>query len=123
MFAASLLASALLCSVVSTTPVVVNNAPITLSLSRRLNLTGTGNLLLHDQARAKSLLARVGAGTDSNKISLPNLEIEPLDNQVVTYIAAIGVGTPPTTCQYFDTYNAEAYRMSLSDELILDTGR
>lgn len=92
MFTTSLLTVFLLCSVASTTPVVIRDSPIKLPLTRRLNVTSINNLLKHDQARAAALRARaLGA-------LAPIVGNEPVNNQAVTYVGAIGVGTPPTTC-------------------------
>jgi hypothetical protein len=88
-----------LCLVVSTTPVVIRNSPIRLPLTRRLNVTSISNLLKHDQARARTLRARAVVGHTSI-VSAPIVGNEPVNNQAVTYVAAIGIGTPPTTCQY-----------------------
>jgi cathepsin E len=99
MFPTSLLTVLLLCSVVSTTPVVIRSSPIRLPLTRRLNVTSIHNLLQHDQARAQALRVRVGAHVN-NPLAPTIIGNEPVDNQAVTYIAAIGVGTPPTTCEY-----------------------
>jgi cathepsin E len=96
MFTTSLLPVLLLCSVVSTTPIVVRNSPVRLPLTRRLNTTWLGNLLQHDQARARALRARVDISLSSAAI----VGDEPVDNQLFTYVAAIGVGSPPTTCEY-----------------------
>jgi cathepsin E len=94
MFTSSLLALLLLCSVVSTTPIVIRNSPIRVPLTRRLNVTSVSNLLKHDQARAKALQAR------TRVVSTAIVGNEPVDNQAVTYVGAIGIGTPPTTCEY-----------------------
>jgi cathepsin E len=100
MFAASLLTFLLSSSVILTTAVVIRNTPITLPVARRLNLTSNRNLLQHDQARVKTLLTRAdnrAAGTQFDSSIIVN---EPVDNQAVSYIAAIGIGTPPTTCKF-----------------------
>lgn len=99
MFTTSLLTVLLLCSVVSTNAVVIHDSPVRLPLTRRLNVTSLGNLVLHDQARAKALRARAGASAGVS-FSTAIVGNEPVDNQAVTYVAAIGVGTPPTTCEY-----------------------
>ncbi|KAF8236774.1 aspartic peptidase A1 [Tricholoma matsutake] len=98
MFTTSLLTVLLLCSVVSTNAVVIHDSPVRLPLTRRLNVTSLGNLVLHDQARAKALRARAGASAGVS-FSTAIVGNEPVDNQAVTYVAAIGVGTPPTTYQ------------------------
>ena len=97
MFPTSLLTvTLLLCAVgVSTTPVIVRHSPIRLPLTRRLNVTSVHNLLRHDQARAKTLRTRANL-----RLFPPIVGGEPVDNQAVSYVAAIGVGTPPTTCEH-----------------------
>jgi hypothetical protein len=47
--------------------------------------------------RAKALHARVEALAASTEHSPSAIVNEPVDNQAISYIAAIGVGTPPTT--------------------------
>ena len=84
---------------VAANPVIFNRSPVTLPLSRRLNLTSTHNLLRHDQARAKAIKSRgssLKTGKDHDARAIIN---EPVDNQAVAYIASIGVGSPPTTCK------------------------
>ncbi|KAI9068654.1 aspartic peptidase A1 [Trametes sanguinea] len=66
-------------------------------MAKRFNLTGTKTLLSHDQARARSLRARATStkvGTDFVEDANGNV---PVDNQVVSYVASVGVGNPPTT--------------------------
>ena len=83
---------------VAANPVIVSRSPVTLPLSRILNLTSTHNLLRHDQARAKALKSRGSSkkGKDHDARAVVN---EPIDNQGFTYVASIGVGSPPTTCK------------------------
>ena len=83
---------------VAANPVIINRSPVTLPLLRVLNLTSTHNLLRYDQARAKALKSRGSSkkGKDHDARAVVN---EPIDNQVFTYVASIGVGSPPTTCK------------------------
>ena len=84
---------------VAANPVIVSRSPVTLPLSRILNLTSIHNLLRHDQERAKALKSRGSSsktGKDHDARAVIN---EPVDNQAVAYIASIGVGSPPTTCK------------------------
>ncbi|KAF8879852.1 aspartic protease [Infundibulicybe gibba] len=83
---------------VSANPVVIRNSPVTLPLSRRLNLTSVHNLLRHDQARARGLRAR-------SKLNIDAVINEPVDNQAITYIASVGVGSPAVTCTYIGISN------------------
>ncbi|KAG1754954.1 aspartic peptidase domain-containing protein [Suillus paluster] len=85
--AASLLTTLLLAMSIAASPVEVRDSPITLPIARRLNTpSGTINLLEHDQARAASL-KNVGTST----LLSPT--------EAVSYVAAVGVGSPATTYQ------------------------
>ncbi|KAF8879842.1 aspartic protease [Infundibulicybe gibba] len=84
-----------LANAVSANPVVIRGSPVTLPLSRRLNLTSVHNLLRHDQVRARNLRAR--AERKLNPRSNDAVINEQVDNQAVTYIASVGVGSPATT--------------------------
>ena len=91
----SLLSSLLLLAVgVAANPVVINRSPVTLPLAKKYNFTSINNLVKHDQARAQALKSRA-----FRKGSVPDTGTdEPITNQVVTYVASAGVGTPPTYC-------------------------
>ncbi|KAH0591103.1 Polyporopepsin [Termitomyces sp. J132] len=101
MFAASsLLATLLLALAVSANPVVVRDSPVKLPLARRLNVTSVHNLIRHDLTRAKHLRTRAEAlskGVSAGVFSSDAIVDESVDNQVVSYIASIGVGSPATT--------------------------
>jgi len=85
---------------VSGNPLIMDRSPITLPITRRLNLTSPHNLLRHDQARARALRAR--GTTKSLGMSLENDDVfnQAINNQVTTYLASVGVGDPPTTCMF-----------------------
>lgn len=103
MIATSLLTVLFLGSAVSSSPVVqIRNSPISVPLTRTLNATSLSihNLLQRDQARVQALRAQVGASVDLSLSSATVIGNEPVDNQAVSYIASIGVGSPPTTCKY-----------------------
>ncbi|KAG2124020.1 aspartic peptidase domain-containing protein [Suillus clintonianus] len=90
--AASLLTTLLLALSIAASPVEVRNSPITLPIARRLNTSGgTINLLQHDQSRAAALknAAASNIGRRAGSIAVTN--------DAVTYIAAVGVGSPATT--------------------------
>jgi len=104
MFPTTLLTTLLLALSVAANPVLVNRSPVTLPISRRLNLTGlTGahNLVRNDQNRAKALRARSAAKAAGVPFKLEGAASinEQVSNQVVTYIASVGVGSPATTYQ------------------------
>ncbi|KAI0703854.1 acid protease [Cerioporus squamosus] len=74
--------------------VIRKTSPVTLPFARRLNLTGTANLLQHDQARAKALKA--GAMTSPGKLRKTPIIDVPATNQLAEYVTTVGVGSPPT---------------------------
>ena len=86
----TLLTTLLFALSVAASPVLVNRSPVTLALSRLVNLTSIHNLVRHDQNRAKAL-----KGDWRGTVN------EPIENQAVSYVASVGVGSPPTTCKYY----------------------
>jgi cathepsin E len=82
---------------VAANPVLVNRSPVTLPLSRRVNLTSVHNLVRHDQARAKALIARATAKAAGRPFHDRAVINEQIENRAINYIASVGVGTPPTT--------------------------
>jgi hypothetical protein len=122
MFPTTLLTTLVFTLSVAGSPTPVDRSPVTLPLSRHLNLTSIHNLVLHDQARAKGLIAGVIAKILGG--SPPHNE--QIYNQAVSYTASVGVGSPPTTCKhYFYFLNfLSLYLLDLEiDSLIIDTGR
>nr|GAT57455.1 aspartic proteinase [Mycena chlorophos] len=87
----------------SPAPVVVRENLISLPLSRKFNLDGSLNFAEQDAKRARALKANGHA--KSSGLSSDAVVSEPVSNQVVSYIASVGVGSPATTY-----------------ELIVDTG-
>ena len=67
-----------------------------------MNTTGIPNLLAVDQARAKALKARAKSNPGGLKFPIAPAESIPATNQVVDYVASVGVGNPPTECKCFD---------------------
>ena len=96
MFPTTLLTTLFFALSVAASPVLVNRSLVTLPLTRLVNLTSLHDLVLHDQARAKALIAKVIA----KATGLP-LHNEPVVNQAVSYTASVGVGSPPTTCKHY----------------------
>jgi cathepsin E len=95
---ATLLTTVLLALAVAAEPILVKKSLVTLPISRRINLNGL-NILEHDQLRAKALRATGEArasGTLSNRASVISSQAE---NQAVSYVASIGVGSPATQCK------------------------
>ena len=98
MFAPSLLSTLLLALAAAATParqvVTVRSGPVSLPISRRLN-GNLHNLYRNDLKRANALIRR-GSGQDNGFAELAST---PADNTDVSYIASVGVGSPPTQCE------------------------
>jgi cathepsin E len=90
----SLLSTLLLALTVVAKPVVVDNF-VTLPISRRFNFNSTRTLVDRDLARVNHLRTRAAAKHAGRAVAVN----EPVDNQAVTYVAAVGVGSPATTYQ------------------------
>ncbi|KAF8808105.1 acid protease [Phlegmacium glaucopus] len=95
----TLLTTLLLALAVAANPIIVQRSLVTLPISRRINLTSISNLLQHDQARARALKATGEAKVATGGISAHSDVVisSPADNQAVSYIASVGVGSPATT--------------------------
>ncbi|KIJ66218.1 hypothetical protein HYDPIDRAFT_86415 [Hydnomerulius pinastri MD-312] len=94
--AASLLTTLLLALSIAATPVEVRTSPVTLPFAKRINTTGGAiKLVEHDQARAAALKDRADA-ISSGKLDRRTASIA-VTNEAVSYIAAVGVGSPATT--------------------------
>ncbi|PPQ79426.1 hypothetical protein CVT25_002696 [Psilocybe cyanescens] len=113
MFPTTLLTTLLLALSVAANPVLVNRSPVTLPISRRTNFTSVHNLLRHDQNRAKFLKAKGAAKAAGISFQQDAVINEQVDNQVVTYVASVGVGSPPTQFNLLiDTGRAPSSRSS-----------
>jgi len=99
MVPATLLTTLLLALAAAADPIVVRRSPVTLPISKRVNSTTIRNLLLHDQARAKALRAKGEAKAAGIPFHTDAVINSPADNQAVSYIASVGVGSPATTCK------------------------
>ncbi|KAF8961363.1 aspartic protease [Flammula alnicola] len=95
MLPATLLTTLLLALSVAANPVLLNRSPVTLPISRRVNVTSVHNLVRHDQARAKALKAK-GAARAAGHESRAIIN-EQVVNQAVQYVASVGVGSPAIT--------------------------
>jgi cathepsin E len=99
MFPTTLLTTLLLALSVAANPVLVNRSPVSLPISRRVNLTSIHNLLRHDQNRAKALKLNGAALASGSPIDKTPVVSSQVDNQAVTYVAAVNIGNPATTYQ------------------------
>lgn len=97
--AASLLSTLLLALVVSANPIVVRDNLIRVPFAKKVNVTTEGHILKNDQARAAALRAHA-IGRASGELTKDAVISIPVQNQAVTYVASVGVGSPATTCMY-----------------------
>lgn len=97
MFARAILVA--LCALaVSASPVVVRDQSIvSIPVARRVNYTGSANVLERDQARAKFLVNRASTGSEDSS-AFGTLFTEPTTNSLVDYTVSIGVGSPAASC-------------------------
>ncbi|KAH8099771.1 acid protease [Cristinia sonorae] len=94
--ASSLVVTLTLALAVAANPLFGRDQPrVTLPIAKRVNATGTVNLLQRDQARAKGL-KRLGAARTGGFVSDAVISI-PATNQLVEYTVNVGVGSPATT--------------------------
>ncbi|KAI0783297.1 aspartic peptidase A1 [Abortiporus biennis] len=96
MFPSSLLATLTLALAVAANPVVVREPLISLPIAKRVNATGTGNLLGHDQARARGL-RQLAEAKISGSFKSDAVVSVPATNGLVDYVVNVQVGTPATT--------------------------
>lgn len=96
MFTPSLLSTLLLAfaAVSATRVATIDKSLITLPISRRVNAMSPGGLYRHDLERAQAFGARGNAGDVGAELTNTNAT-----NMVVSYIAKVKVGEPPTTCK------------------------
>lgn len=93
---ATLLTTVLLALAVSAEPILMKKSLVTLPISRRIKRTNL-NILEHDQLRAQALKAKGearAAGLSHRAVISSQAE-----NQAVSYVASIGVGSPATQCK------------------------
>ncbi|KDQ62989.1 hypothetical protein JAAARDRAFT_168376 [Jaapia argillacea MUCL 33604] len=96
MFPAQALLSTLLLALsltaINASPLIVRDNLISLPLAKKVNsIGGSTNLVQIDQARANALRAQAHGKTHPG----PGISV-PVENKAVTYVANVGVGSPPT---------------------------
>lgn len=121
--------------VAAANPLVVREPLITVSVAKRVNSTGTANLVKRDRARVQALF-------NKNKIQ-PNTIVGsvPATDQAVDYTVdvfiiprcldlrltsfhQVQIGSPPTTCKHYsvDVAAVRANFLGFTDTLLVDTG-
>ena len=99
----TLLTTLLLAFAVAAKPIIRAESFVKLPVTRRVN-SATGNIVRHDQQRAETLKAKGDAITKGDIDALQSLAVSsaissPVENQVVSYVATVGVGSPATDCK------------------------
>lgn len=93
-FASIILATAL--NVVASPTHVVRESLVTLPFAKVVNVTSPTHLIKHGQARAKFL--RDKAREKQQGLSSDAVVSAPAENEAVSYVANVAVGSPATTC-------------------------
>jgi cathepsin E len=94
----------LLAFAVAAKPISRAESFVKLPVTRRVNPANGNNIVRHDQQRAETLKAKGNAITTGNIKALQSLAVSnainsPVENQLVSYVATVGVGSPPTDCK------------------------
>ena len=99
MLSSSLLSLLSLAILISANPIVVREPLITLPLAKQFNITGADHILKSDRARAAALIDRVKAKASGKESKRAVIGIN-VENQAVTYVTNVNVGTPPSSCEF-----------------------
>ncbi|THH08352.1 hypothetical protein EW145_g2760 [Phellinidium pouzarii] len=94
--ASTLFSTLVIALAVSANPVIVHDNLVRLPFAKQVNVTSFGQILRNDQARAAALRAHGHARAAGNLQKDAVISI-PVENQAVTYVASVGVGSPATT--------------------------
>jgi cathepsin E len=97
---ASLLTTVLLALAVAADPIPVKRSLVTLPISRRINMMNGVRILEHNQLRAKALVAKGHGEARAADTPLSERVSSQAENQAVSYVASIGVGSPATQCKH-----------------------
>ncbi|KAI0664353.1 aspartic peptidase A1 [Cubamyces menziesii] len=70
---------------------------ISLSIAKRVNLTGSANIVAHDRARASHLFGQAKRrGTGTSPSPSPRATSINAENELFQYVVNVGIGSPPT---------------------------
>ena len=85
----------LLAACIAANPAIIRNYPtgVSLPITKRVDANGILSIVQRDQARVANFATQFDA---SNSDTAPSV---PLDYYGVAYVANIGVGDPPTSCE------------------------
>ncbi|KAI0342244.1 acid protease [Trametopsis cervina] len=94
---APLLATLTLALLCTSSPVLIRENPVKLTLARHFNFTGSAKIIEADQARARALKTRTHVPPAQFGAAANAASSGPLTNTAVTYTAEVLVGSPATT--------------------------
>ena len=83
---------------VAANPIVIREASVSLPFARQLNVTGSHDLVLKDQARARNLVALSNAQQSGTSSADAIVDLG-ATNAALAYRASVGVGSPATSCE------------------------
>jgi len=95
MVSAKFLSLLTLALAVSANPIVVRDSLVRVPFGKKVNVTSPEQILKSDQARAAALRAH-GEAKASGKLAKDAVISVGVQNQAVTYVATVGVGSPAT---------------------------
>jgi cathepsin E len=100
----TLLTTLLLAFVIAAEPIIRAESFGKLPITRRVNSATGSNIVRQDQQRAETLKSKGDAIANGDIEALQSLAVSnatssPVENQVVFYIASVGVGSPATQCK------------------------
>lgn len=92
------LTSILLALGIAANPIVVRNSLVSLSFARHLNITGSNDLVLRDQTRAKHLVSLSKAKLSDNLSADAIIGLNVI-NAAATYQTSVDIGSPANSCE------------------------
>ena len=93
--------STLLALAVAAHPVEQKASLVQLRFAKRVR-TGPNNIVKQDRLRVNNIKAGKAQGLE-NRAAISS----PADNQIVSYVASVGVGSPPTKCKWLQHFAAD----------------
>lgn len=98
MLTSSFLSTLVLALVVAANPIVVRDNLLRIPFSKKINVTEPMHIVKQDQARAAALRAH-GLAKAAGRLQKDAVVSVGVQNQAVSYVANVAVGSPSTTCK------------------------
>jgi cathepsin E len=116
MFTSTVILSLLLATISSATPIERNSNNVNLEFVTKIAALDGKTLAEIDRERASEYLKHSFGSNAAGKVISTGVT-----NTGVTYTAKVGVGSPPTQCEYANDMNSATID-NLLDDLLIDTG-